>query len=238
MRILITAGGTRQYIDPVRFISNASSGRMGYVLVRAALKAGHKVTLITAPAPAFAGASLPLQKQGQPVPGAAKIVKVESAAQMFEAVRKHFNRCDCLIMAAAVADYTPAYPAKTKIKRTGKPLSIKLKPTVDILKWVGKHKKLRRQKTENKRKRAAGRRQMGQIVVGFALEDKNVRARAEKKLKEKNLDMIIANTPAAIGADKSTVQIKIRGRRWLRLAQATKSTIAKRIIREAESILE
>ncbi len=225
MRILITAGGTREYIDPVRFISNASSGRMGYALVRAALKAGHKVTLITAPA-------------SQPVPSAAEIVKVQSAAEMFEAVRKHFSRCDCLIMAAAVADYTAAYPAKTKIKRTGKPLSIKLKPTVDILKWAGKHKKLRRQKTENKRQRAAGRRQMGQIVVGFALEDKNVRARAEKKLKEKNLDMIIANTPAAIGADKSTVQIKIRGRRWLRLAQATKATIAKRIIREAESVLE
>ncbi len=225
MRILITVGGTREYIDPVRFISNASSGRMGYALVRAALKAGHKVTLITAPA-------------SRPVPSAAKIVKIESAAEMFEAVRKHFNRCDCLIMAAAVADYTPAYPAKTKIKRTGKALTIKLKPTVDILKWAGKHKKLRRQKTENKRQRAAGRRQMGQIVVGFALEDKNVRARAEKKLKEKNLDMIIANTPAAIGADKSTVQIKIRGRRWLRLAQATKATIAKRIIREAESVLE
>ena len=239
MRILITAGGTREYIDPVRFISNASSGRMGYALVRAALKASHKVTLITAPA-------------SRPAPSAAKIVKIESAAQMFEAVRKHFSRCDCLIMAAAVADYTPAYPANTKIKRTGKPLSIKLKPTVDILKWAGKHKKLRRQKTENKRQRAnhrgqsagrlpakaAGRRQMGQIVVGFALEDKNVRARAERKLKEKNLDMIVANTPAAIGADKSTVQIKIRGRRWLRLAQATKATIAKRIIREAENVLE
>ncbi len=198
---------------------------MGYALVRAALKAGHKVTLITAPA-------------SQPAPGAAKIVKVQSAAEMFEAVRKHFNRCDCLIMAAAVADYTPAYPAKTKIKRTSKPMTIKLKPTVDILKWAGKHKKLRRQKTENKRQRAAGRRQMGQIVVGFALEDKNVRARAEKKLKEKNLDMIVANTSAAIGADKSTVQMKICGRRWLRLAQATKATIAKRIIREAESVLE
>jgi len=161
MRFLITAGGTRQYIDPVRFISNASSGRMGYALVRAALKAGHKVTLITAPA-------------SQPVPSAAEIVKVETAAEMFEAVRRHFSRCDCLIMAAAVADYTPAYPAKTKIKRASKRLSIKLKPTVDILKWAGKHKKPGRQKTE-------GRRQKGQIVVGFALEDKNVRARATNR---------------------------------------------------------
>ncbi|MHC4487923.1 MAG: phosphopantothenoylcysteine decarboxylase domain-containing protein [Planctomycetota bacterium] len=207
MRILITAGGTRQYIDPVRFISNASSGRMGYALVSAALKTGHKVTLVTAPA-------------SQPVPSAAKIVKVQSAAEMFEAVRKHFNRCDCLIMAAAVADFTPSRPAKTKIKKTGKALTIKLKPTTDILKWAGGHKRKK------------------QIVIGFALEDKAIRSCAEKKLNEKNLDMIIANTPAAIGADKSTVQIKIRGRRWLRLAQATKATIAKRIIREAENILE
>jgi len=207
MRILITAGGTREYIDPVRFISNASSGRMGCALARAALKAGHKVTLISAAA-------------SQPVPSAAKVIEVETAAQMFESVRKHFKRCDCLIMAAAVADYTPAYPAKTKIKRAGKPLSIRLKPTVDILKWAGKHKK------------------KNQIVVGFALEDGNVRARAEKKLKEKNLDIIIANTPAAIGADKSTVQINIRGCKWLGLAQATKATLARRIIREAESVWE
>ncbi|MHC4173806.1 MAG: phosphopantothenoylcysteine decarboxylase domain-containing protein [Planctomycetota bacterium] len=225
MRFLITAGGTREYIDPVRFISNASSGRMGHALVRAALKAGHKVTLITA-------------RTSQPVPSAAKIIKVETAAQMFEAVRKHFSRCDCLIMAAAVADYTPAYPAKTKIKRTGKPLSIKLKPTVDILKWAGKHKKLRRQKTEDRGQKTEDRRQRRQIVVGFALEDRNVRARAEKKLKEKNLDMIIANTPAAIGADRSTVQIKTPTCKWLRFPEATKNTIAKRIIREAENLLE
>jgi phosphopantothenoylcysteine decarboxylase/phosphopantothenate--cysteine ligase len=207
MKFLITAGGTREYIDPVRFISNASSGRMGYALARAALKAGHKVTLITAAA-------------SQPVPSASEIVKVETAAEMFEEVRKHFKRCDCVIMAAAVADYTPAYPAKTKIKRAGKHLSIKLKPTVDILKWAGKRKK------------------KGQIVVGFALEDKNLRANAEKKLKEKNLDMIIANTPAAIGADRSTVQIKMPNCKWLRFPQVTKTIIARRIIREAESILE
>jgi phosphopantothenoylcysteine decarboxylase/phosphopantothenate--cysteine ligase len=199
MRILITAGGTREYIDPVRFISNASSGRMGYALARAALKAGHKVTLITAPT-------------NQSPPSDVKLVKVETTAQMFEAVKKHFEKCHCLIMAAAVADYTPARPAKTKIKKTGQSLTVKLKPTVDILKWAGK----------NKRK--------NQIVVGFALEDKAVRARAEKKLKEKNLDMIIANTSAAIGADKSTVQIKIAGREWLKLSQASKATIAQKII--------
>jgi len=199
MRILITAGGTREYIDPVRFISNASSGRMGYALARAALKAGHKVTLVTAPT-------------CQRPPSDVKLVKVETTAQMFETVKKHFEKCDCLIMAAAVADYTPAQPAKIKIKKTGKHITIRLKPTTDILKWAGGHKR------------------KNQIVVGFALEDKVVRARAEKKLKEKNLDMIIANTVAAIGADKSTVQIKIAGREWLKLSQASKTTIAKRII--------
>ena len=208
MHFLITAGGTREYIDPVRFISNASSGRMGCALARAAQKAGHRVTLISA-------------SDLQP-PVGVEFVGVDSAAEMFKAVKKFFAKCDCLIMAAAVADYTPVKQAKSKIKKTGKSLTIKLKPTTDILKWAGKHKKLRRQKTED-------RRQRGQIVVGFALEDKNIRARAEKKLKEKNLDMIIANTPAAIGADKSTVQIKTPGHKWLKLPKASKATFAKKI---------
>ena len=94
MQIIITAGGTREYIDPVRFISNASSGKMGNALARAALKAGHKVTLITAPTT-------------QHPPDGAKVVNVETTSQMFEAVKKYFDRCDCLIMVAAVADYTP-----------------------------------------------------------------------------------------------------------------------------------
>ena len=206
MRILITAGGTREYIDPVRFISNASSGRMGYALARAALKAGHEVILIVAPT-------------AQRPPGAAKLVNVETAAQMFEAVKKHFSRCDCLIMAAAVADYTPVHPAKNKIRKTGEALTVKLKPTTDILKWAGEHKK------------------KNQIVIGFALEDKNLRARAEKKLNEKNLDMIIANTSAAIGAEKSTVQIKKPGGEWLKLAKASKAAIAGKIVSMAESLL-
>jgi phosphopantothenoylcysteine synthetase/decarboxylase len=205
MRILITAGGTREYIDPVRFISNASSGRMGYALARAALKAGHKVILITTPT-------------AQKPPRKARIVEVESAAQMFKAVKKHFSRCDCLIMAAAVADYTPVRPAKTKIKKTGKYLTMKLKPTTDILKWAGKHK--------NK----------SQIVVGFALEDRSLQRRAEEKLQEKNLHVIVANTPAAVGAAKTGVLIKTPGRKWLRLHKTSKATIARKIISLAEEM--
>ena len=153
MHFLITAGGSREYIDPVRFISNASSGRMGYSLARAALGAGHKVTLISS-------------KASLPKPAGAKLLPVETAKEMFSAVKKHFTGCDCLIMAAAVADYTPAKKAKLKIKKTDKSLTIKLKPTVDILKWAGKHK---------------GKKQ---TVIGFALEDKNLKAGAQKKLKE------------------------------------------------------
>ena len=205
MRILITAGGTREYLDPVRFISNASSGRMGYALAREAFRAGHKVTLVTA-------------ATAQRPPSQAKVIEVETAAQMFKAVKKHFEKCDCLIMAAAVADYTPSGPAKTKIKKTGKALTIKLKPTADILKWAGGHKR------------------KNQIVIGFALEDKAIRSCAEKKLNEKNLDMIIANTPAAIGADKSTVQIKTPGSPWSTIENATKVTTAKSIIRLVEKI--
>jgi len=198
MHFLITAGPTRQYIDPVRFISNASTGTMGYSIAAAALKAGHKVTLIT-------GAT-----SIQP-PAGAKIIKTQSAADMFDAVKKHFKSCDCLVMAAAVSDYTPSRVAKTKIKKSNQPMMIKLKPTADILQWAGKNKKNR-------------------IVVGFALEDKNIRANAEKKLKQKNLDMIIANTPAAIAAVKTTVQIKTPVQNWLKLPAATKPAIAKKII--------
>ncbi|MHC4329493.1 MAG: phosphopantothenoylcysteine decarboxylase domain-containing protein, partial [Planctomycetota bacterium] len=199
MQILITAGGTREYIDPVRFISNASSGKMGYALARAALKAGHKVTLITAPTT-------------QRPPNAAKVVKVETTMQMFEAVKKHFDRCDCLIMAAAVADYAPVRSAKTKLKKSDQALNIKLKPTPDILKWAGKQKKGKSKKEKVKRKKhalskAEGAKRKRQIVVGFALEDKNLQVNAEKKLTDKNLDMIVANSPAAIAADKSDVQI-------------------------------
>ena len=205
MHFLITAGGTREYIDPVRFISNASSGKMGYALVQAAIKAGHKVTLITAPT-------------AHREPAGAKIIKVETAAEMYEAVKKHFTRCDCLIMAAAVADYTPARPAKAKMKKTADSLTLKLKPTTDILKWAGSHKKDK------------------QIVVGFALEDKAQRKRAEAKMKKKNLDMIIANTPAAIAAEKSTVLMKICGGRWVELAATSKAVIARRVIRQTDSL--
>jgi phosphopantothenoylcysteine synthetase/decarboxylase len=195
---LITAGGTREYIDPVRFISNESTGKMGYALAAAAQKAGHDVTLISA-------------SDMQP-PVGIEFVGVVSAAEMFAAVKKFFADCDCLIMAAAVSDYTPIRPHKTKTRKSMVNLSLKLKPTADILAWASKHKT------------------KSQYVVGFALEDKNLRANAAGKLAAKKLDMIIANTPESIAADRTTVQIKTPNGRWLRLPAASKRNIARRVV--------
>jgi len=206
MRFLITAGGTREYIDPVRFLSNASSGRMGYALAHAAIKAGYEVTLITAPT-------------ALEPPSGAEIVGIDSAAQMFKAVKEHFTRCDCLIMAAAVADYTPAHPSGTKMKKQADRLNLELKPTADILEWAGRHKA---------DSRPTGHR--SRLVVGFALEDRDLRANAERKMRQKHLDMIVANAPAAIGARRTTVHIKWRDSQWIEIANATKTTITKRIV--------
>ncbi len=206
MRILITAGGTREYLDPVRFISNASSGRMGYALARGALRAGHQVTLITAPT-----ALKP--------PTGAKVIAVQSAAEMFQAVKEHFPQCDCLIMAAAVADYTPAHPSKTKLKKQATRLTLELKPTPDILKWAGRQSRVGYAHHETK------------IIVGFALEDKNLRSNAERKMRAKHLDIVIANAPGAIGAATSTLHIKTANSDWIEITGARKTASAGRIMR-------
>jgi len=211
MHFLITAGGTREYIDPVRYITNASSGKMGYALAEAALEAGHSVTLIST-------------CDTQP-PVGVEFVGAESAADMFAAVKKFFSRCDCLVMAAAVSDYTPAKFSKTKIKRAKKPLTIKLKPTADILKWAAE-KKIKNQKSKIKNK----------FIVGFALEDKNVKTDAEKKLKDKNLDMIIANKFSAIGEDYSSLLIKMQLGGWQILPRGPKKLLAEKIIRLIERL--
>lgn len=211
MRLLITAGGTREYLDSVRFISNASSGRMGYALAEAAVRGGHEVTLVSAPAAVEA-------------PKGVKLIKVESAGEMFAAVKKYFNWCDCLIMAAAVSDWTPVKRAKKKIKKTGKSITIKLKPTADILKWAGREIKNQISNIKNKK-----------LLVGFALEDKNLRANAEKKMRAKGLDVIIANEPAAIGAERSEVQIKTVSSRWKKML-GSKRVIAEKVTSLIEGI--
>jgi phosphopantothenoylcysteine decarboxylase/phosphopantothenate--cysteine ligase len=213
IHIHITAGGTREYIDPVRFISNASSGRMGHALAQAALKAGHKVTLIT---------TVPNSRLKTKHSKLA-VVSVETTAQMFAAVKEHFPTCDCLIMTAAVADFTPVRRSRIKIKKQAGKLTLALKPTPDILKWAGRHR------------RVCTAHRKPQIVVGFALEDRNVRANAEQKMRSKHLDMVIANTPAAIGAKSSTLHIKTCDSDWLEISNANKTSSARRIIRLIET---
>ena len=210
LHFLITAGGTREYIDPVRFITNASSGKMGFALAQAALKAGHKVTLVTTIQ------NLELRTQNSKL----KKVYVETAGEMFKAVKKYFKKCDCLIMAAAVSDYTPVKKSKIKIKKSKEALTIKLKPTADILKWAGMSKK------------------KNQVVVGFALEDRNLQKNAEKKLRDKNLDMIIANSPSSIGADKSEVQVKAKAGEWFKINSTDKEKIAYKIVHMNENLVQ
>jgi len=232
VRILITAGGTREYIDPVRFISNASSGKMGLCLARAALGAGHKVTLIAAPT---------LLRP----PAGVRVISVTTASQMFRAVKRHFLRCDCLIMAAAVSDYTVARPSRTKVKKTGDRLMLELKPTPDIVTWAARHKHVGRPKTEDRGPKTKGRRRRQstiqnsafktRLVVGFALEDRDIRRRAQAKLLDKNLDMIVANTPAAIGADTSALHVKTPGGPWIEFPAASKAVNARKIIRMIEA---
>jgi phosphopantothenoylcysteine decarboxylase/phosphopantothenate--cysteine ligase len=205
LNILITAGGTREYIDPVRFIANASTGRMGYALARAAIKAGHAVTLITAPT------TLRPPKE-------ATAIDVVTSDEMFKAVKGQFEKCDCLIMAAAVSDYKPAASSKTKIKKEQALLTLDLKPTRDILKWAGRNK------------------HKGQRVVGFALEDTNILANAERKLKTKKLDMIVANAPTAIGAERSTLHIKTKATEWVTYNNITKTISAKKILTAIETL--
>ena len=179
---------------------------MGYELARAAVKKGHNVTLITAPVNLRAAAGV-------------DVVNAGSAYDMFEAVKGRFGRCDCLVMAAAVSDYTPIRVMRKKMKKGSVPVTLKLKPTPDILKWAASHKR------------------QNQVVVGFALEDRSIKTGAERKLREKNLDMIVANTPAAIGSRQCEVWVKRAGGSWLRIPRASKRQAAGRLIRLIEQLV-
>lgn len=162
-RILVTAGPTRERIDPMRVISNRSSGKMGFALAGAARDLGAQVTLIAGPTQL-------------PAPAGLAVVRVESAQDMFKAVTAQAAQFDWIVMAAAVADWTPKAPSKHKQdKRKAPAMALELAPTKDILKHLGQHK------TE------------GQVLVGFAAETRDVVQRAQQKLTAKNADFFVAN---------------------------------------------
>ena len=172
-KIMITAGATRENIDPVRFITNHSSGKMGFALAKAAMLRGADVTLVAA------------HTDIEP-PMFVNLIKVESAEDMFNAVKDNFADMDIIIKAAAVADYTPVTVADSKIKKSDSDMSIPLKRTKDILKYIGENKK------EN------------QIICGFSMETDNLVENSAKKLKSKNADMICANSLRKSGAGFGT----------------------------------
>jgi phosphopantothenoylcysteine decarboxylase / phosphopantothenate---cysteine ligase len=173
--ILITAGGTRETIDPVRFIGNRSSGRMGYALAEAAQQRGARVLLISAPT-------------ALPIPPCCEIVPVVSAAQMRSAVLEHLPQASMLIMAAAVSDFRVRRPEQHKIKRTG-PLVLELEPTEDILREAVA--------LRDSQFHAASRRSPGTLIIGFAAETAPDTATlletARAKLHSKGVDAIVAN---------------------------------------------
>jgi phosphopantothenoylcysteine decarboxylase/phosphopantothenate--cysteine ligase len=170
LRLLVTAGPTREALDPVRFLSNHSSGKMGYAVARAASDRGAEVTLVTGPTalkpPAFV-----------------ETVEVTSAQEMFDAVTRRAQEQDIIVKAAAVADYRPAEYSENKLKKgEGDPLSLPLERTRDILLWLGEHKK------------------PGQFLCGFSMETERLLENSRKKLKKKNLDMVAANSLNEAGA--------------------------------------
>jgi phosphopantothenoylcysteine decarboxylase/phosphopantothenate--cysteine ligase len=161
LRILVTAGPTREKIDPVRFISNYSTGTFGYAIAAEARKRGYRVTLVSGPTA--------LEK-----PKGVRSVDVESALQMKEVVLREAKNADCIIMAAAVADWRPRSPSNAKIKKSSRAVCLRLVKNPDIVKELGRQKGAR-------------------ILVGFALETEDLLKNAVKKLREKRLDLIIAN---------------------------------------------
>lgn len=163
MKVLISAGPTREKIDPARFISNFSSGKMGYALAAASAKSGLKTVLVSGPV-------------SIKPPRNVKIINVESSAEMTCEIRREAKNSDIIIMAAAVADYRPLKYANEKIKKShSEKITIELEKTEDILASLGKNKK------------------KGQILCGFSAETSKLVPNALKKLKSKNLDWIIAN---------------------------------------------
>jgi phosphopantothenoylcysteine decarboxylase/phosphopantothenate--cysteine ligase len=167
-RLLITAGPSREPIDPVRYLSNRSSGKMGIALARTALRRGAEVALVMGPT-----ALTP--------PDGARTISVTTAAEMRDAVVKEYDRCTAVIMAAAVADYHAAFVAERKIKRGQGALELRLEPNPDILKELGQNRNRK-------------------WLIGFAAETEDLTGNAQKKLHEKNLDMVIANNVTEVGS--------------------------------------
>lgn len=169
-KILVTAGATREAVDPVRFLTNHSTGKMGYAVAQAAWQRGAEVTLVSG-------------VTALNCPVGVNRIPVTSAADMMEAVQQHWQEQDAFVLSAAVADFTPEHPAGQKIKKEGQSQrTLSLTATQDILAWLGEHKK------------------QGQRLCGFSMETEHLLENSRKKLERKKADMIAANSLTQPGA--------------------------------------
>src|SRR5687767_3651642 len=211
-QVLITAGPTFEDIDPVRFVGNRSSGRMGYAIAAEALRRGATVTLVTGPTHLTP-------------PHGADVVKVRSAAEMHTVVMARAAERDVVIMSAAVADYTPADPAPQKVKKGDGPRTITLQRTKDILGELGK---------------LPSRRHKVPVLVGFAAETRDVVAYAQDKLTQKGVDLIVANdvsrTDAGFDVDTNAVTL-VSSEGVEEVPLQAKSAVASKILDRVEQLL-
>ncbi len=205
MKILINAGPTRESLDPVRFITNHSTGKMGYALAGAAVKAGHEVTLVSGPVALT------------PPEGLASLIQIVSAAEMAEAMKNAFPSADLTILCAAVADYRPKYYSETKLKKQPGSMILELERTEDIALALG------------------SRKQPGQLLAGFAAETDDVERNALQKLKTKNFDWIAANRVgipgSGFGSDTNTVKLYAADGTVTDLGSELKTRLAEQLIR-------
>jgi phosphopantothenoylcysteine decarboxylase / phosphopantothenate---cysteine ligase len=203
--ILITSGPTRQYLDPVRYLSNGSSGRMGAALAAAVVDAGHRTIVVTGPVDADAK-----------YPSGVEVLPVVSTEDMLAACQKIFPDCDGLIAAAAPCDYRPAAVSECKIRKTGEVLRLELVETPDIVATL-----------------AAGKKP-SQWLVAFALETEDQHLRAMQKLERKNCDLIVVNGPATINSAATSVEVLDREGRPAGAFSGKKDDVAREILKVIE----
>ena len=204
IRVVVTAGGTREPIDPVRFLGNRSSGKMGNALAAACREAGAAVELITTALP-------------PPAAPEVSVTQVETAAEMQRAVWTGLDRADVLLMAAAVADYRPRRVAARKLKKSADELTLELVPTVDILESLREHPRRTRV-----------------LVVGFAAETDDLLANAAEKLRRKGLDLIVLNDVGApgvgMGSDDNAITVLDPHGVVLTVQRSPKPEVARRLV--------
>ena len=209
MRFVVTAGPTREAIDPVRFISNRSSGKMGYAIAEAALAKKHQVTLISGPA-----AIAP--------PRGADFIAITTAEELYRAVHRSLRRCDVFVMCAAVSDYKPPAIAPRKMKKRRAAFALKLVPTRDILASLPKRRRY--------------------LVIGFAAETHDLKINAQKKLRAKNCDAIVANDVSGretgMESDENEVTIFFRDGEIRKISRARKKIIGRELVKIFEKIFE